>query len=211
MLIPVFLVLTAVLPPSSTQAPWKFTLEERIALRTNVDLARKRVMEAGPGKGAQSMGRVVDRYDGKKNPELFLPFEVFRTLIVHSFADDLGGETFRRGFMAEAGARGLPPDFWDRLKGHSARYIADLAEERSLLVAYSERSGGERRKTARTLKAVQARLCGSRADALDAARKEFGYDAFDRFLYEVIAPGMFSLEDELPTPAVLRWIAGGCK
>jgi hypothetical protein len=53
--------------------------------------------------------------------------------------------------------------------------------------------------------------CRSRADALAAARKEFGRERFDRFLYEVIAVHMFLAADRLPDPEILRQAELGCR
>jgi hypothetical protein len=212
----VLLTFSAMLPVSAQQArqPWTFTLEERIALRTNPELARERVRGAVRGQptsnaDAQSS---ADRFDGKSHPELFLPHEVFRSLMTLAFLGPArNGERFRKGLTPEVVRLGLQQDFWERLRSVSAVYLSDSWSEADLGASLREQSGKARRDAERTLSLKQLDVCRSRADAIAAARKEFGSERFDRFLYEVIAVNKFHSEHRLPAPEVLRWAEAGCR
>lgn len=187
--------------------PWRFTVEERIALLTDPELTRERARR----HEQSARVKVVDAFDGRTHPELFLPHELFRTLIDHAFLGPArSGDLFRRGFLPEVERHGLPSDFWKRLQNVSAVYIADAWAEVDLLAAAAQQTESGR-KARETLRARQHDLCASRAAALAAARKEFGEETFDRFLYEGIAPGMFRVEDRVPDANVLRYVAGGCR
>jgi hypothetical protein len=172
------------------KAPWALTVEERIALRTNADLA----------------------FDGKTHPELFLPHEVFRNLIQFAFAaDPRTGEVVRRGYRSDVDRHGLPADFWDRLRSVSTIYISDAVAERDVGRSLHQLSGPARRRAEEALALKRVDLCRSQADALTAARREFGRERFDRFLYEVFAVDMFHASDRLLDPALLRRAEAGCR
>ncbi|HEV7769011.1 MAG TPA: hypothetical protein VGQ76_28720 [Thermoanaerobaculia bacterium] len=174
------LLLVAVLPlhAQTPQEPWALTLDERIALRTNPDIA-------------------VTDFNGQTHPELFLPTEVFRSLIQLAFpGSPRSGQLLRNGLMPEVKRLDLPPDFWERLRSVSTIYIADSFTEPDL------------REDELALK--QRDVCRSRATALADARREFGQERFDRFLYEGIAVSKFRSDDRLPTLELLRHIEEGC-
>src|SRR6185503_14149908 len=88
----VLLALAVTLPLHAQveKKPWQFTVEERIALRTDAALARERVRR-NPRSAQQNSipererATVADEFNGKSHPELFLPYEVFQTLIHMSF------------------------------------------------------------------------------------------------------------------------------
>lgn len=110
-------------------------------------------------------------------------------------------QTGQQGFAPDLRRHGLPADFWERLRTLSVVYRADAQTVKEL-----DPNAGD---DARALK--NGELCRSRADALAAARVEFGAARFDRFLYEVIAVKMFYFADRLPDPALLRTLDGGCR
>lgn len=214
------LALLATLPlvAQSTKKPWMFTLEERIALRTNPELARERVrhakrVQASRTPTASSEVRAsADDFDGQIHPELFLPHEVFRSLINLAFlGTPRQGQLVREGFMPEVRRLGLPADFWERLQSVSSPYIADSWAERDIGQSLQKVTGNARVRSKEALALKQTDVCRSRADNLAAARTEFGRERFDRFLYEVIAVNKFGSEDQLPDPKVLRWAEEGCR
>jgi hypothetical protein len=199
-----------------TKAPWALTVEERIALRTNPDLARERVRDRKriAATDVRSSNRVpdVDAFDGKTHPELFLPHEVFRNVIGLAFlADPRTGEVVRRGYRSDVERHGLPADFWDRLRSVSTIYISDATAEHNIGRSLHQLSGLARRRAEETLALKRIDLCRSQADALTAARREFGRERFDRFLYEVFAVDMFHASDRLLDPALLRRAEAGCR
>lgn len=205
------------LSAQQAKAPWTLTVDERIALRTSPELARERV---GGGKRLQTSsesvanrGVTVDAFDGQTHPELFLPHEVFEELMELAFlASPRTSEVVRTGFLPEVRQHGLPPDFWQRLQAASTVYLADNRAVRDLLDTDSPRlSTPARQRMEETLELRHGDACRSRADALAAARKEFGRERFDRFLYEVIAVNMFYTADRLLDPEVLRQGERGCR
>jgi len=179
---------------------WEWTLEERLAARGNPIMARERVRAK---KVAQLQGPVIDTFNGRTNPELFLPYQVYEELVLVAFGHDARSEEIvRQGFAAEVSRHGLPNDFWERLHATAKSYLTD---ERALRDALER---GEKN----AVPLHQASLCRSRAAGLAAARTEFGRERFDRFLYEVIAVNMFStVFDQPDDPELLRQAERGCQ
>lgn len=195
---------------------WQFTDDERIALRTNATLAQQRVAEkqqSNTARGAHATSarpqQLADSLDGAHR-ELFLPIEVFREFVNLAF-ESRSRDTFRHFSAAEVRNAGLPPDFWDRLDPLIAFHVADVVAEKDLLASRSKLSGPARERVVKALDLKRGDVCRSRAQALAAARKAFGREAFDRFLYEYVAINMFQVTDRLPTVAQLRQWEGGCR
>jgi hypothetical protein len=189
------------------RAPWQWTVEERIAIRTDPAAARERLERGGPRvKADASPGRaaIADRYDGKSHPELFLPHQVFHELVMLAFASNARTEELvRAGFMTDVRRHGLPGDFWLRLEALSSAYLADRRALEGLL-----RTEANTRRHEQALALKQRDVCRTRADALSAARREFGQERFDRFLYDVIAVNMFTVSDKVDDAEVLRQAVG---
>jgi hypothetical protein len=197
---------------------WQWTEEERIALRTDAKLAEERVrngarVEASSVRSATPQVRTMaDAFDGKTHPELFLPHQVFDELINLAFLGSARtGQVVREGFMPEIKRRGLPADFWLRLQSVSAVYIADSSALDDFRADIRQQAGRGQQRAEVALAQKAADACRSRADALASARREFGRERFDRFLYEVIAVNMFSIADRLPDPESLRQAERGCR
>ncbi|HUR80954.1 MAG TPA: hypothetical protein VM733_09320, partial [Thermoanaerobaculia bacterium] len=192
--------------------PWELTLEERIALRTNPALAQARARTHRRVAASSNEGTaLVDSFDGKTHPELFIPQQVYRTLMSMAFLNPSdGGAELRRVMIGEVTGSGLPVVFWDRLAAISAGYLQHAREERRLAESLSRLQGRARVEARRALAAEQVELCRSAAASLGEARREFG-EPFDRFLYTAIAVHMFHAADELPRAEDLRKIEQGCR
>lgn len=211
--------LMAALPvvAQSPKEPWALTVEERIALRTDPKLASERLLSERNRKSVVSSESNdaqgwVDSFTGQTHPELFLPHEVFRTLIGLAFLGPVRtGEVVRRGHMPDVKRHGLPPDFWERLRSISGLYIADSWAETDTGQSISKLNGSARSRAEEALALKQVDVCRSRADALAAARSEFGTERFDRFLYEVIAVTKFHATDRLLDAELLRRAEKGCR
>jgi len=194
--------------------PWELSVDERIALRANAELAAER---AGVARQLQATAKTkssawVDDFNGKTHPELFLPHEVFRELVELVYTGPpRANQIIYDGFMPDVKRHGLPPDFWERLQVITAAYVSDIHAVRDNLHSLRGQSGRARERTQAILKLKNADECRSRADALAAARKEFGSERFDRFMYEVIVAGMFHSEDRVADAAILRRMEGGCR
>lgn len=195
--------------------PWALTVEERIALRTNPDLARERV-RGGRRIQASSSASVstplADAFDGRSHPELFLPHQVFDELIKLAYTGDVRtSQLVRDGLTPDVRQHGLPADFWERLRATSSVYVADVHAQRDLNASIRQQQGTARKRAQQALALKQRDACRSRATAFAAARAQFGRERFDRFLYEVIAVKMFSMADKLPDAALLRQAEEGCR
>lgn len=204
----------SLLVSSSPKEVWQWTLEERIADRTNAALARERVDSSKPGQpqNAENLATIVDRFNGKSHPELFLPHEAFETFVTFAFSGDPRASQGRRDAMTgELGSRGFPPDFWERLRSITAIYVADTNVLQDLGVDTRQANIPRRHRAESALELKQKDLCRSSADAFAAARDQFGREKLDRFLYEVIAVHMFYAADRLPDPKLLRRVAEGCR
>lgn len=201
----------------SPKKPWMYTIEERIALRTDPRLARERVAAADRlqprSESRDPAARPwVDDIDGKTHPELFLPNQVFGNLVEVAFVSNpRTREAVQRGFASEIARHGLPADFWQRLETISTVYISDSTAIWKILAGMRRQEGAAHARSQAQLDLKNLDACRSRVDALAAARREFGQDLFDRFLYEVIAVGMFSVTDRLYDAEVLSRSERGCR
>jgi hypothetical protein len=212
------LVAVPLIAQSTTKPAWQVPVEERISRRTNAGLALERARTGKRMQTAAVQSRsgetrpVADAFDGQTHPELFLPFEVFRKLVsVAFYGPPHTCQLVREGHMDEVRRHGLPEDFWQRLEAISAIHVADLWAMDDLSTAVREARGAARKRAEDALALKHDDICRSRADALAAARQEFGRERFDRFLYESIAVNMFHVSDRLPQPELLRKIEGGCR
>ena len=204
----------------TNRKPWEWTLEERIAARTSPEAVRAR-MKNVPGVKANDATAtdersyrkpLADQFDGKDNPELFLPHQVFDLLLKFAFTTDAEmARGFRRHLTPDVVKHGFPRDFWFRLEGISAAYVADYRAQRALLETIRQQTGKDREKSEQRLELKHRDACRSRADALAAARHEFGRERFDRFLYEVVVVGMTHGADRIPDPELLRHAEEGCR
>lgn len=219
MLIKTMLMVTVigVLPAvyaQSPKRPWSLSLEERIALRTNRALAGERARGEGRVRANVREGAppLADSFDGRTHPELFLPHQVFRSLMDMAFLGGAKrGEWIREAMRAEVQEHGLPPDFWERLRVVSAIHISDATAVNDIAASLRQLHGRARRQAEYELALKQADTCRTAADALAAARREFGAEHFDRFLYDAIAIHMFHAADQLPEAEDLRKIERGCR
>lgn len=184
------LVIGAVLAPAADlagQGPsvpdppiWKLPIERRLAAR--FDLAkseeRRRRIEAEDGVFVTELGAVQADCgaQGRFNPELFLPWELFNRLIRLKYGrmDERSRLSFLTPIEDHLPALGFGDDFgesfWRRLGPGVREFVVDGYKEEA---ADADPRG----------------RCARRAKLLAAARKEFGSEQFDRFLYEAVAPG----------------------
>jgi hypothetical protein len=203
--------------PGQTKAPWRLSLEERVALRTNPALARQRARDTrhiatNETAATNESQEWVDQFDGKTHPELFLPHEVFDELISMAFLSSPHSRyVIRRGLAPEVRRHGLPDDFWEQLESISSTFTADSQSVKDLLEGDRQRHASDQVNPQAALAAGHASVCRSRAAALTAARQTFGPERFDRFLYEVIATNMFMASDRLVPAEVLRSGEDGCR
>jgi hypothetical protein len=146
--------------------------------------------------------------DGRRNPELFFPHELFAQLVMTALIDDTRAETRER--LASV-IEGDAATFWSRLEAASAPYAAILTRERALAAQLSSATEDKRVALQQEIVAVQTPQCAARIDALNAAVQAIGKPALYRVLYKAIAPEMSVTAGPELTAERMRFIAGGCR
>jgi hypothetical protein len=192
----------AVPAPAGMKEPWEWTIDERLVNRFDPQKIREREQAYGAAhpqlqsRRAEPLSANEIRYriDGHRNPELFLPHELFDYLL-HGFNTDPALQLKTRAAYASCLTRaGFDPEqFWPALESISTPYLALR----------------DRKINSRSEAAEQ---CHARFVALNAARRVFGSDRFDRMLYTAVAPdSQFSEGTTFRDPARrLRREAAGC-
>lgn len=207
-----FLILTTNIgAQAQKKAVWQLTPEERAAGR-QAEIARQRGTTRSQGS---DMTRT--RISGAATPELFLPIELFRHLVLIAFDPNPAGQDHvRRGLLDRATTAGitLPSDFWPRLESTVAEYLASNQRAQQIAERIASSTPSDRAALRSQLRALKVAQCRLREAALDQARAEFGNAWFDRFLYTAVAPitTIFITGHEPADPAeLLRDVQGGCQ
>lgn len=195
---------------------WQWTLDERLAARFEPEGMKARAAEAVAGrqKAAAQFGETVDApgdqhsIDGRREPELFLPTELFRSFVNSAFPEDGEGQAYaRRRFEPGAAALGFGSDFWIRLEKAAAPYLRVRDARYRRAMAALARSEEPENPADDDLA-----HCRTLAQSLAAAKAEFGAEALLRLLYQDVAPTLnitYNVDDE--TLGRLRSLEGGCK
>jgi len=176
---------------SSPKTIWNWTIDERLAQRFDRDSIQERALAYRPGNAevrSQSMPANSDGaattphfeyiIDGHRNPELFLPHELYDMLLSGLTPDEslrIKQRSFYEPLLKQMGYDAAA--FWNALTSVNGEY---------LLVKFGDRPSGFASKA--TMQAEVNARCRARFKALEAARRLFGRTAFDRLLYTVIAP-----------------------
>lgn len=184
---------------------WLLTIEQRLAQRFDPeDIEKRRVAYGTEHPAAQKQTRAIDAtaekalvyvIDGRRNPELFLPHELFDLLVSGLTTDQVLQHKQRSFYGPFIRAMGLDEgEFWRDLSTAAGRYVQ---------MKYGD-LGPEPTDDAR---------CRARHEALQLARQAFGYEQFDRILYTVVAPtAQYSAASSGGDPAVaLRRAEEGCQ
>jgi hypothetical protein len=136
---------------------------------------------ASPISGVPVNG-ISQRIDGSRNPELFMPYEVFDELVT-GVSDDPSQRTAKQalyhGGLRKAGVEDVD-QFWAQVEQIARPYLAlrkHLSESPLVPAATPE-------------EAANIQLCKARFAALTDARLEFSADRFDDILYTAIAPSL---------------------
>lgn len=199
------------------KAPWEWTLEERLTARCDPKLARARAdryrewaskeeLSIKSGRRPSDNSGIVDVIDGKQNPELFLPHELFESLIRKGFV----GDTWRDFMAEEIPKAGLPEDFWERLEHIAPALIDVMLRMDQLLEGGRNATEAERNALNEALTALHQDLCRERADALARAQAEFG-KPLDRLLYGYLARIKSSFSPSISNRESLAFAARGCR
>ncbi len=178
------------------RSAWEWRSERRIAERLDPVMIRERNgAEAARSNGgrtpaatAQTVTEINDPgtieyfIDGRRNPELFLPHELFDALM-SGLGPDPDLSMKQRGFYRHS-IRTLGFDdarLWEGLESVSGTYLV-----------LNRGNAGTLAGTQQEVRDAETARCRARHEAMEAARSLFGRDRFDKLLYTVIAPSMIS-------------------
>lgn len=214
-------------PEPISKPAWSWTLEERLSRRFDVHDVQARyeraareglVNDTSSQKGkvrsnAVSDSAVPNVLIGRHNPELFLPFELFTSLISDGFSV---GQTRRdqfRGRLAPLIAEFAAPEtFWLALEEPLRAFVANQNAEDQALEALNKAADEEERHLIReNLDRIQSSQCELRLEALEAASAAVGQDELYRLLYAGIAPSISTSSREPDLRSRLLFIARGCQ
>lgn len=194
---------------------WQWTLDERLAARFDPEGMKRRADREAElaKKTAAQFGERFDiapgqhSIDGKSEPELFLPGELFNSLLSSAFHENALHQREMRTWIEErAAVLGFGSDLWRRLERVTAPYLR-LRDERNLRALAAASRAEAHEDSAEERRAI----CRAHAQALAAAKAEFGEEALLRLLYEVKAPTMsVTNEGTEGMSDHLRYMEGGC-
>jgi hypothetical protein len=184
-LILVFVLAGGSLAAADAPPVWRWETKDRLAQRFDAERIRERArrMVNTDGRnatdGAYSPEDGADYViDGSRNPELFLPFELFDTLMTGLMTDLPLREKQRAYYGPWIRAAGMDDAaLWDALQSVSGDYL--LLRYGGVQAAQGSSEG---------MNATADALCRAQHDALEAARKLYGREQFDRMLFTAIAP-----------------------
>jgi hypothetical protein len=159
------------------------------------------------GTVSDPIATCYDRIEGRQDPHLFFPFELFDSLVRMAYNDEfITRRASREGVAGDLEAIGLPADFWDSLELISAAYRTDRKDAEQYRL--SRRSEAEKHAA---LDVIYKRMCHDRRAAMREAQERFG-PKFNQFLYTAIAPTITSLVLHKPDAEEMRrFLAGECK
>lgn len=195
---------------------WEWTDRERLDRRFDQNCLAARRLRAGEHTrrdgSCQSSGNITDFVFGTDTPELFLPWQLYDTLLRRVF---VAGENFARlqrriiEDRATSQDLALPDTFWERLALASGDYLALLREQRGMASNLDTASPAERRTFVTEIEKSQRSNCASRQLALSRVRAEFGEGVFNQFLYVAVAPELCSVGHS--DRAMFEWVSLGCE
>jgi hypothetical protein len=193
-----------------TKVVWEWSAEERLAARFDPASAAKRAVDSDIPDGERLWGRV----SGATNPELFLPSELFISLMDGLDSDPVFRATSRAVIRDRIVAFGFNEEaFWRELESATTVFLTHAHRRAGLLRHLDEMPPTQQAEVLSQARGMDADLCATRAVALTRARRQFGREMFDRFLYTVVAPGL-SVAAATPsadTPRQLMFVEGGCQ
>jgi len=211
------------LPQTTTKEAWEWTVDERIAIRTDpvarqarIDkfLAQRRTANAPAGRiAAMSNGQelpVGDSIHGSDHPELFLPTELFSIFTSSVFVvSDEVSDHVRKVAKHGAASIGLSSDFVSTFETEALEFTVLQRQENTLKERLGRGEGSSDQLLAE-IKKLRHQQCPLRIAAITRLRARYG-EKFDRFLYTTVAPGAF-IDSFGPTSAdELRSQEEGCQ
>ena len=213
-------------PPETAVAArkpaWEWTLNERIAKRLDPVLigeraraSEKDLVERG-GFKPEEVIPVRFTIDGWRDPELFMPSELFNSILAGVRVEQEIASGTRTTYRQKILDAGWDVDlFWQTVEEASAEYWKTTNERLAIQRAALSQplTLAERRALSIKAESLNVPGCRLRAHALQTVRQKLGAEKFDRFLYEAIAPKI-SISSNLPFGNEewrLLYIEGGCR
>lgn len=197
----------------TAKAPEDWTIEDRLAVRFDPgDMQRREAanlqeMETVFHQKPPALPPGVKREDqsiviGHQHPELFLPTELFESLVDAAFFPDRQqSAAYRQSVERCLVSAGLDPrSFWPALETIAREPIRLRLEFSEIALKLNKASPEESRALNQRLQEVETALCGPQAAALAATKERFGRQRVDRFLYRAVAP-----QRDLGEPAKAEW------
>lgn len=173
------LALTLVAQPSpeerAEKKPWELSLDERVQARFGAEARSRRIAARG--------GDIIE---GRRDPSLFFPTELFDSFVTSVYVAP-SGDRMRQYITAHSTDLFQQASDWAALDPLVGRYVEEIKRERELLRSTGIGRDGERTRTPELME-VQRKKRSLEAASLREARKHFGAQRFDRFLYTIIAP-----------------------
>jgi hypothetical protein len=207
------------LPVLSDEAPrrqgdagrvWEWTAEARLADRFDPAASRTRLARAvKAGDVSSASGEVV--VIGRENPELLLGFELMDHLTIAFDSNPRKRRNARERIAGRTASLRLSDDFWERLEPLVQPFLDSWMEQKRVQQRLATAIGSELEWLKHENQRLENLGCSSRAQALAAARNEFGRETFDRFLYEGVAPDAIVIMTPGDASESLRWLEGGCQ
>jgi hypothetical protein len=163
----------------SSKPIWNWTIEERLAQRFDADSVKERALAYKPGGGevrsqsipGNSDGGITTPHvdyivDGHRNPELFLPHELYDMLLTGLTPDESLRLKQRASYQASLKKLGYDDAaFWNALASVNGEY---------LIIRFG--NGPSTFSSIASMQAVVTERCRARFKALEAARRLFGRD-----------------------------------
>jgi hypothetical protein len=173
--------------------PWRWSDDARVsallderAAAVRVEAAQRRQSHRGIASSAlpQPHGTTfVDVIDGRRDPHLFFPFELFQHFVLSAYTPNVNVRIAYRSSKSDAlRQHELPADMWERLEAITAAYRGAMQHEESNAPAYNRTQQADSRQ----LRATTS-MCRDRHAALLEAQATFGPE-FTKFLYTAVAP-----------------------
>jgi hypothetical protein len=208
--LPAGLLLIASFAVSADEVVWRMEPHERARRRADpAENARRHA--AAVANGRQAAPPDVNLIEGSYDPTVLAPIELMTHIYPAYNLEPQRREKFRRDWHSRGAAELLGKDWWERLRVVFKRAIALDHEMRRIHALPPE----EQKALAAVRHAEPPKEghnddgeCEAEAEALNAGRAIWG-EAFDRFLYEVVAPGVYywiSSSDPVSLTQPERWL-----
>ncbi|HEX6642852.1 MAG TPA: hypothetical protein VF215_17170 [Thermoanaerobaculia bacterium] len=193
-------------PTAPAKSSWSLTTDERIAARLDPAKVTQRLQvfarraSVHPSRATISSSSVSASarfvIEGSADPELFMPWELAERFLNTIDSGAADAEASRQRYTDDIVASGWSiASFWTDLDRITTDYFA-LRHEIGQLSNRKPRADD---------------WCVVRVRVLERARKKFGREAFDRFLYTAVAPNVTVFSDDPMTAEQLLRLTEGCR